>query len=71
MHVDFGSRLDHLSDEMFQMNNRICRIAHCQSCLGGFVPSPSLKHVEESSSSNGGDDDSFGSEHDDKMTISQ
>ena len=71
MHANFGSRFDHLSDEMFQMNNRICRIAHRQYCLGGFAPLPSLKHVEESSSSKGGDDDSFGSEHDDKMTISQ
>ena len=45
-----------------------------QSCLGGFAPSTSLKHVEESSSSNGEDDDdgdASSSEYDDKMTTSQ
>ena len=71
MHADFGSRLDHLFDEMFQMNTRICHIARCQSHLGGFAPSSSLEHVEKSSSSYGGDDDSCGFEHDDEMMIFQ
>ena len=53
--VDFGSRLDHLSDEMCQMNTRIGCIAHHQSCLDGFAPSPSLKPAE-SASDGGGDD---------------
>ena len=45
-----------------------------QSCLGGFAPSTSFKHIEESSSSNGEDDDggdASSSEYDDKMTTSQ
>ena len=74
MHADFGSRLDHLSDEMCQMNTKIGRIAHRQSGLGGFSPSPSLEHVEESSSSNGENDDggnAFGSVCDDEMKTSQ
>ena len=73
MHVYFGSRLDHLSNEMCQMNTRISGIARRQSRLGGFAPSPSLEHVEESSSLNGGDDDAgdaSGSEYDDEMTTS-
>ena len=74
IHADFGSRLDHLSDEMCQMNTRIGHIAHHQSCLCGFAHSPSLKPTK--SSSNGGDDDddnddtSF-SKTDDEMTPSQ
>ena len=69
MHADFGSHLDHLSDEMCQMNTKISRIAHRQSRLGGFIPSPSLKLAIESSSSDGGNDDvdAFGSEYDDEM----
>ena len=59
------------------MNIRIGCIARRQSQLGGFVPSPSLEHVEESFSSNGGDDDDdasgFGSgfEYDNEMMTSQ
>ena len=74
MHADFGSHLDHLSDEMCQMNTRISRIARHQSHLGGLAPLPSLKHVEESSSQNGEDDDggdASGFEYDDEMTTSQ
>ena len=70
MHANFGSRLDHLSNEMCQMNTRISGIARRQSRLGGFAPSPSLEHVEESSSSNGGDDDDYdasGFKSDDEM----
>ena len=75
MHADFGNRLDHLSDEMCQMNTRIDRIARHQSCLDGFTPSPSLKHAKDSSSLDGGDDDdddddASGSETDDEMTAS-
>ena len=53
MRVDFGS-LDHLSNEMCQMNTRIGHIVRRQSCLDGFAPSPSPEPTKESSSS--GDD---------------
>ena len=71
MHADFGSCLDHLSDEMCQTNTRIGRIARRQSCLGGCVPSSSLEPAEKSS--DGGDDesdDTFGLKDDAKMTSS-
>ena len=71
MRADFGSCLDHLSDEMSQMNTKIGRITRHQSRLGGFTPSPSFKPVE--SSSDGGDDDgddAYCSKTDDKMTPS-
>ena len=55
MRADFGSRLDHLFDEMCQMNTRIGCIAPHQSCFGGFALSPSLEPTK--SSSDGGDDD--------------
>ena len=55
MHADFGSCLNHLFNEMCQINTRIGRIARHQSRLGGFAPSPSPKLVV--SSSDGGDDD--------------
>ena len=69
MHVDFGSRLNHLFDEMCQMNTRIGRIARRQSRLGGFAPSPSPDPSKESSN-NGDDesDDASGSTNDDEMT---
>ena len=73
MCADFGSHLDHLSDETCQMNTRIGRIARHQSRLGGFVPLPSSEHAKESSSSDGGDDgddDASGSEYDDEITTS-
>ena len=60
MHVDFGSCLDHFSNEMYQMNTKIRRITCCQSRLGGFAPSPSPDPSEESF--DGGEyesDDSF------------
>ena len=73
MHANFGSRLDHLSDEMCQMNTKIGRIARCQSHLGAFAPSLSPEPIEESSS--GGDDDDnadgSGSFSDDEMMTSQ
>ena len=68
MRADFGSHLDHLSDEMCQMNTKIGRIACRQSSLGGFAPSPSPDPSEESFDS--GDDesnDASGSVHDDEM----
>ena len=74
MRADFGSRLDHLSDEMCQMNIKISRIACRQSRLRCFAPSTSPEHVEESSSSDGGDDDgddASGSKYDDELTNSQ
>ena len=71
MCANFGSRLDHLFDEMCQMNNRIGRITCRQSRLGGFAPSPSPKPVK--SSSDGGDDDDNAScfKTNDEMTVSQ
>ena len=70
MHADFGSHLDHLSNEMCRMNTKIGRITHQQSRLGGFAPSPSLDPFEESSNSGGDEsDDAFGFTHDDEMTI--
>ena len=73
MRVDFGWRLDHLSDEMCQMNTKIGCIAHLQSCLSGFAPSPTPKPAEKSSSDGGDDDndDAFGFETDDEMAASQ
>ena len=56
MRTDFGSRLDHIFDEMCQMNTRIGCIACLQSHLGGFAPSPSPKPTKQSFL-NGGDDD--------------
>ena len=74
MCVDFGSHLNHLSNEMCHMNTRIGRIAHHQSRLGGFSLSPSPEPVEESSSDGGDDDDDDGascSKTGDKMIVSQ
>ena len=72
MRVDFGSRLDHLSNEMCQTNTRIGRIARRQSLFGGFAPSPSPEPAKESSF--GGDDvdgaDGSNSSSDDEMTTS-
>ena len=59
--ASFGSRLNHLFDEMCLMNTKISHIARCQSCLGGFVPSPSLELAEKSSSNGDDDDDADGS----------
>ena len=59
--ADFGSHLDHLSNEICQMNTRISLIARHQSCLGGFAPSPSHKPTEESSSGGDNDDGADGS----------
>ena len=72
MHANFGSCLDHLSDEICKMNTRIDCIACCQSRLGGFAPSPSPEHAEESASSDDGDDDDDASdfESNDEMTTS-
>ena len=72
MRANFGSHLDHLSDEMSQMNTRISYIARRQSRVGDFTPLPSLELVEESSSSDGGDDDDDASslEYDDEMKTS-
>ena len=71
MHADFGSHLNHLSDEICKMNTKIGRIAHYQSRLGGFVPS-TLEPTEESSLDGGDDDDDAScSETDDEMVASQ
>ena len=70
MHADFDSRLDHIFDEMCQMNTRIGCIAHRQSHLGGFAPSPSPEPVKDSSDGRDDDDDASGSKYDDVMTAS-
>ena len=71
MRANFGSCLDHLFDEMCQMNTKIGRIARHQSRLGGFAPSPTLEPAEVSSSDGGDDDDTSSSEIDDEMATSQ
>ena len=48
MCAHIGSRLDHISDEMCQMNTTIGCIARQQSRLGGFAPSSSLEPIMES-----------------------
>ena len=70
MRTDFGSCLDHISNEMYQMNTKIGCIACRQSCLGGFVPSPSPEPIEDSFGGDEGDY-AFGSSSDDEMTFSQ
>ena len=73
MHADFGSRLDHLSNETCQMNTRIGHVARCQSHISSSAPSPSLEPIEESSLDVGCDydDDASDSEtDDDEMTAS-
>ena len=72
--ANFGRHLDHLSDEMCQMNTKIGRITRLQTCLGGFALSPTPKPTEESSLDGGDDDDdddAFGFETDDEMAASQ
>ena len=73
MRSDFGSRLNHISNEICQMYTRISRITHCQSRLGGFAPSLSPEPAKESSSDGGDDDgdDASSSEIDDEMIASR
>ena len=65
MRVDFGSRLDHLSDKMCQMNTKIGRIACRQSRLVNFSPSPSSDSGDDKS------DDASTFPSDDEMIVSQ
>ena len=71
-YADFGSRFDHIFNEMCQMNTRISCIAYQQSRLDSFAPSPSPKLTGESFSS--GDDvdgtDGSSSSSDDEMMSS-
>ena len=73
MNADFGSRLDHNSNEMYQMNIRISHIARRQSRLGGFAPLPFPKPADDSSSDGGddNDEDASGTKYNDEMTPSQ
>ena len=60
-----------LSNEVCQINTRVSRIAHRQSHLGGFAPSPSPNPSKESF--DGGDDvsdDASSSTSDDEMIVS-
>ena len=70
MRANFGSCLDHLFDEMCQMNTRIGRITRRQSCLGDFAYSPSPEPAEDSFDGGDDDNDAFGSSSDDEMTVS-
>ena len=71
MRAEFGSRLDHISNEMCQMNTRIGHIAYQQSCLGNFAPSPSPEPIEDPLDGGDDNDDAFGSKYDDEMIASQ
>ena len=55
MEADFGGHLDYLTDEMYQMNNRVNRIACRQARIGGFAPS--LSPSPEASADKGDDAD--------------
>ena len=67
-----GDCLNHLTDEMCQMNTWIGCIARHQSRLGGFAPSPKCESsVNPYASRDDDDDDASGSAHDDQMTTSQ
>ena len=68
---DFGSRLDHISDDMYHMNTRIDCIAWRQSHLGNFAPLPSLEPDEDSFDGEDEGDDASVSSSDDEMTASQ
>ena len=57
MHANFGSHLDHISDELCKMNTKIGHIARQQSRLGGFAPSHSPELADDSSLDGGDDDD--------------
>ena len=71
MRDNFGSCLNHLSDEMCQMNTRIGRITHRQSRLRSFAYSPSLDPSAESSDGRDDEsDDASSSDYDDEMTLS-
>ena len=66
------ARLDHLTDEMCQMNTHAGRIARRQARLGGFAPSPSLSLEAANKDDDAGDDkDDASSSSDDEMTTSQ
>ena len=68
MHANFG--LDHIFDDMCQMNTRIGRIARRQSRHGRFASSPSLQPAEDYSDGGDDGDDASGFEYDDVMTAS-
>ena len=70
MRANLGSHLDHLFDEICQMNTKIDRIARQQSYLGGFAPSPTPDPSVDSSANGDYDNgDAFGFAHDDKITV--
>ena len=68
MRGDFGSHLDHIFDEMCQINTRICCIARRQSHLGNFAPSPSPELAKDSFDGGDDGDDASLSSSDDEMT---
>ena len=67
------AHLDTLSDELYQVNTRVGRVARQQAHLGGFMesPSPSPEAYENDDDDFGNDDDEDGdasSPSDDKMS---
>lgn len=68
--VIHSDRLYHLVDGTCQMNTKIGRIAHHQSRLGGFPPSPECDSSDASLES-GDDDDDTSDSSGDEMTTSQ
>ena len=63
------ARLDTLTDELFQVNTRVGRIARRQARLGDFTTSSSPS--PEASTNEDGDDKDASSSNDDEMTISK
>ena len=72
MEVDFGGRLDYLTNEMCQMNTWVGPIAHRQARIGSFAPSPSLSlEAADKDDDVGNDKDDASFSSDDEMTASQ
>ena len=71
MHVDFGGRLDYLTDEMSQMNTRIGCIARRQAYIGGYGPSSFTSSERPIVSPFEDDEDDAGFPGDDEMMTSQ
>ena len=68
------AHLDHLTDEMCQMNTRVGCIAPRQARLGGFAPSPSLSLealADEDDDASDDEDNDANSSNDDEMMTSR
>ena len=63
------ARLDTLSDELCQVNTRVCRIAWWQARFGSFMESPSPSpEASEDDDDDDDDDKDASSSGDDEMT---